>query len=194
MYREPDMISSLQDHLLVSTSSLNSTFFEETVIYVCNHSAENGAMGLVINKPLEGVSFKQIIDDMGLARGLMGDEGPIIFNGGPVEKNRGFVLHSPDYSHPSTIRITDEICLSATADIVSAIASGHGPEDAHFSLGYAGWAPGQLEKEIADNSWMIVPADRELLFDIPTYERYDASLGSFGITSMNFVDSAVGYA
>ena len=160
---------------------LAGTPFEDSIIYMCNFSEKEGAMGLVVNRPMGNVSFDEIADSMGLPSETA--DQPIIFKGGPVEDNRGFVLHSGDYRHATTLHVEDGVNLSATADIVEAIAEGSGPLQMNFCLGYAGWAPGQLEAELATNSWLVVPADEMILFHLPPEKRYAACLAKVGLTS-----------
>lgn len=187
-------ITNLKNHLLVATSELNGGFFERTVIYMANQSAE-GAMGLVINQPMKKILFADITRSMGIEEMLLqGRSQPIIYRGGPVENTRGFVLHTPDYSLKNTIQLSSEVALSAQADIVSDIARGQGPRNLNFCLGYAGWNPGQLEDELHTNSWLVVPADKGLLFDIPAESRYEAATRKLGLDNLNFSSEIVGRA
>ncbi|NBV54595.1 MAG: DUF179 domain-containing protein [Proteobacteria bacterium] len=182
------VITNLKNHLLVATSELNGGFFERAVIYMANQTAE-GAMGLVVNQPMNKVGFGDVLRSMGIEEMLANTRRqPLIYRGGPVDNNRGFVLHTSEYNLKSTIAITSEIALSAQADIVGDIARGQGPRNLNFCLGYAGWNPGQLEKELATNSWLVVPADKQLLFDVPPEERYAAATRKLGLNSLNFMD------
>jgi putative transcriptional regulator len=157
------------------------------VIYVCAHSAE-GAMGIVVNKPAPHISFPDLLVQLDVIPA--GDEirlpdaaGAIqVLRGGPVESGRGFVLHSADFMiEDSTLPIDDGICLTATLDILKAIAKGAGPERALLALGYAGWAPGQLESEIQANGWLNCPADGALVFGEEVDTKYERALAKIGI-------------
>lgn len=160
----PHIITTLPNTFLVATASHNNTMFERAVIYLVNHGPE-GAMGLTINQPHQGIAFPHIMQSMGIEEMLAASaQQPIILKGGPVEHHRGFVLHTADYSLNSTLQLGSNIALSASADIVTDIARGHGPKALNFCLGYAGWGPGQLEGEIQQNAWLSVPADEMLLF------------------------------
>ncbi len=172
-------LDSLQHHLLVATPQLDDSPFERAVIYVCNHDDE-GTMGVVVNQPLPKVSFKDITESMGIELARP-EHLPIIYKGGPVEESRGFVIHSDDYSSDASIFTGGHVLMSATADIVSDIAAGHGPQKVNFCLGYAGWSPGQLEGEIARDSWLVLPADEELIFNTPVNQRYELAQDKLGI-------------
>ena len=179
---------SLRGQFLVAMPGMGDERFRETVIYVVGHGDE-GAMGLVVNQSVEDMSFADVLEELGL-----GEKEEIIrmpstvkyrevLRGGPVQRGRGFVLHSPDYFHEgNSYVVNDEICLTATLDILKAMAFNNSPAAATFALGYCGWAPGQLENEIALNGWLTVPYSRDLLFDTPLSERYDIALGQLGIT------------
>ena len=123
-----------------------------------------------------------------------GREQPIVYKGGPVESTRGFVIHSTDYALNASVKINGDFTLSAQADIVADIAKGHGPRQMNFCLGYAGWAPGQLEKELLGNEWLVVPATRELVFEVPAANRYTAATRVLGLTDLNFPTGVVGQA
>ena len=184
----------LRGQLLVATTELNGSLFERAVIYIVSHT-EEGAMGVIVNKPMEKVFFKDIAASMGIEEILAANRAQdIIFRGGPVDDNRGFVLHSADYVLPSTIKVGEGIALSATADIVGDIARGVGPERMNFCLGYAGWAPGQLEDELHGNSWLLVPGESSIVFDTPAVGRYAAATRSLGLNALNFSSDVIGQA
>ena len=146
-------------------------------------------MGLVVNQSLEDMRCADILEEL-----KIGDKDDIIrlpedirdrevLRGGPVQRSRGFVLHSPDYFRQgNSYSVTEEICLTATLDVLKAIAFKNSPSDALFALGYCGWSPGQLESEIRGNGWLTVPFSRDLLFQTPIAQRYDAALARLGIT------------
>lgn len=172
---------------LVAMPGMMDQRFERAVIYLCAHSSD-GAMGIIINKPAEDIVFAELLQQLEIipenpSLSLTSQAAIMkVLRGGPVETSRGFVLHSePSEPLPGSIMAGDEIRLSATIDILKAIARGHGPDEAIFALGYAGWASGQLESEIQDNGWMICPLDRKILFDQEFETKYLRALGSLGI-------------
>lgn len=159
---ETDSEGYLAGHVLVAMPGMQDPRFARSVVCLCAHSPE-GAMGLIMNKPLPGLSFDDLLKQLGLdpvppARRIR------MVSGGPVESGRGFVLHTPDWEAEGSLRISSDIALTASVDILKAIASGGGPAEGFLALGYAGWGPGQLESEILANAWLAVPADRALLF------------------------------
>jgi len=177
----------LDGQVLVTMPSLADERFARSVIYLCAHSPE-GAMGIVINKPASHIVFRkllvqlQIIDDGESIRLPAGAAGIQVLQGGPVDKARGFVLHSADFFiKDTTLSIDERMCLTATVDVLRAIAKGEGPHRAALALGYAGWAPGQLETEIRENSWLSSPATPDLIFDTPAEARYDMVMRGLGI-------------
>jgi putative transcriptional regulator len=179
---------SLKGQFLVAMPEMGDDRFRDSVIYLVGHGDE-GAMGLVVNQSLEDMRFADILEEL-----KIGDKEDIIrlpedirerevLRGGPVQRGRGFVLHSPDYFREgNSYSVTEEICLTATLDVLKAIAFKNSPSDALFALGYCGWSPGQLEGEIKGNGWLTVPFSRDLLFGTPTDQRYDAALARLGIT------------
>lgn len=186
------IITNLKNHLLVATSELNGGFFERAVIYIANQGSD-GSMGFVINQPMNKIGFGDILKSMGiedmLASGrnsIIAQRMPQVFRGGPVENNRGFVLHSADYHLASTLDVGPDIALSAQTEIVEDIARGQGPRRLNFCLGYAGWRKGQLEDELHSNAWLVVPADNALLFELPADQRYEAATRKLGLHALNF--------
>jgi len=188
------LITELKHTFLVATGELNGSPFERAVIYMVSHNQE-GAMGFIINQPQEKINFHDITKSMGIEEMMEGRAtasgriaAPIIFKGGPVENNRGFVLHNADYRRPGTVQVGPGVNLSTTSDVVNDIAQGKGPHKMNFCLGYAGWAPGQLEAELVDNGWLVVPADQTILFSLPAAGRYEAATKRLGIDALNFSD------
>lgn len=184
---EPSSDKFLDGQLLVSMPGMADERFARAVIYVCAHSAE-GAMGIVVNKPAADLSFPDLLVQLDIVpeaeRILLPQQaGSLqVLMGGPVETSRGFVLHSPDFFiEQSTLPIDDSICLTATVDILRAIARGEGPKEAVLALGYAGWSAGQLETEIQSNGWLNCPADPELIFHSALDSKYDLALRRLGI-------------
>ena len=176
----------LDGHLLIAMPGMQDDRFARAVVYVCAHS-EEGAMGIIINKPVADIAFADLLTQLGIVKD-QGDpeaadvEEIRIHRGGPVETGRGFVLHSADYFlENATLLITDDVCLTATLDILRAIAGGSGPHEAILALGYAGWAPTQLEAEIQANGWLHGPADAAILFDADVDSKYDRALAKIGV-------------
>jgi len=167
--------------LLLAMPGMGDPRFYKSVIYMCSHDAE-GAMGIVINHPVEGLTFTELLDQLEVKGPLPEAEVPI-FSGGPVETGRGFVLHTADYFQQSTMKIDDEISLSATVDILTSLAKRSGPKKALLALGYAGWGAGQLEEEITSNSWLTVDASEALIFDTPVEEKWTKAMAKAGIDS-----------
>jgi len=179
--------SFLDGKFLIAMPAVEESSFARTVVYMCAHSSE-GAMGLIINKPLAHLSFRDLMvqlevipDDPHLvlptpARSMT------VHRGGPVESGRGFVLHTSDYHlENSTLPISEDISLTATMEILKAIADGRGPEHALLTLGYAGWAPGQLESEIQANGWLTCDPSVDIIFDADDDSRYTRALASLGV-------------
>jgi putative transcriptional regulator len=181
-------MESLKGQFLVAMPAMGDERFRDSVIYIVGHGDE-GAMGLMVNQPAEDLSFVDVLEELGIAATDDGISLPSrvrdrkVLRGGPVQRGRGFVLHSPDYfREENSYVVNDEICLTATIDILKAIAFMDTPSDAVFALGYCGWAPGQLENEIALNGWLTVPYSRDLLFGTALGDRYDVALSQLGIT------------
>jgi putative transcriptional regulator len=187
--------SYLDGQLLVAMPVMTDKRFARSVIYMCAHSAE-GAMGLIINQRASHISFGELLQQLSiLPEGDSEPESGLIdldvHVGGPVETGRGFVLHSSDYyAADSTLPIDDGISLTATIDILKAIAGGKGPDRAILALGYAGWRAGQLESEIAANGWLHCPADADLLFDRDLELKYDRALSKIGVDPSHLVSDA----
>jgi len=169
----------LEGQLLIAMPTMSDPRFERSVIYLCAHSAA-GAMGLVINKTLDSIDFAQLIEQLGLDEIEVDADVPIHF-GGPVETGRGFVLHSTDYVREATVPVGSHMALTATVDVLRAIAEGQGPEKSILALGYAGWAPGQLEGEIQANGWLNCEPDISLVFDQAEENKWPAAIAKLGI-------------
>ncbi len=189
----------LDGQFLVAMPSMPDDRFARTVIYMCAHSAE-GAMGIVINQESPAVTFPELLVQLEVidpkeAIRLPDDVGAVpVLRGGPMESGRGFVLHSDDFSSgDSTVTIDKGVCLTATLDILRAIAHGKGPHQAALALGYASWGPGQLENEILHNGWLTGPADPALIFDAAHDRKYDRALRSMGVDPA-FLSGEAGHA
>jgi putative transcriptional regulator len=186
----------LDGQLLIAMPSMGDPRFSRSVIYVCAHSSE-GAMGIVINQRAPNISFAELLEQLKIVPSEERISLPSALNamdvhlGGPVETGRGFVLHSADYfKAESTLPINDSVCLTATVDILRDIAKGSGPNKALLALGYAGWAPGQLEDEIQSNGWLNCPADPELVFDPAVDRKYNRALDSLGVDPSHLVSDS----
>lgn len=180
--------TSLVGQLLIAMPGMSDPRFARTVIYMCAHSAE-GAMGLVVNRALEQISLAELLQQLEIDATAVDDKIAVNF-GGPVETGRGFVLHSPDYMREGTLVVTAGVSLTATVDILKAIASGNGPRRHLLALGYAGWGPGQLDSEILANGWLHVDADEELVFGTELDRKWDRAMAKLGINPMLLSDAA----
>jgi putative transcriptional regulator len=189
----------LDGQMLIAMPAMLDERFARSVIYVCAHSSE-GAMGIVVNNPAPNINFSDLLIKLNVIPAadviqLPTRAGVIkVMRGGPVETERGFVLHSSDFFiENSTLPIDDGICLTATIDILKAIARGDGPASAILALGYAGWAPGQLENEIQGNGWLHCAADAELIFGTDVTGKYDRALKKIGI-DLGMLSNEAGHA
>lgn len=186
----------LDGQLLIAMPLMTDRRFARSVVYLCAHS-EDGAMGLIINQRAPHISFPDLLERLGIVPSDTGDGlsneklSMSIHVGGPVETGRGFVLHSSDYfADDSTLPIEDGVCLTATIDILKAIAAGKGPNKAMLALGYAGWSPGQLESEIQANGWLNCPADLGLIFNPDVESKYTRAFAKIGIDPSHLVSDA----
>jgi putative transcriptional regulator len=182
---------NLANHFLIAMPSMEDPIFGGTVVYVCEHN-DKGVLGVVINKATDmtmDVLFERI--DLTLSEGLRStvSSAPIMF-GGPVQDDRGFVLHSPGGRYSSSLAVTDEVAFTTSIDVLEAVANGKGPQRMLVSIGYAGWSPGQLEEEIARNGWLTVGADAHVLFDLPVEQRYNAAIKLLGIDPLMLAPEA----
>jgi putative transcriptional regulator len=191
--------SYLDGQMLIAMPAMGDDRFARSVIYICAHSSD-GAMGIIVNQPAANISFADllvkldVIPAADLIRLPSSAGGVKVLKGGPVETERGFVLHSSDFFiENSTLPINDGICLTATLDILKAIARGAGPANAVLALGYAGWAPGQLENEIHQNGWLHCSADSELVFGRDNDGKYTKALKKIGI-DLGMLSSEAGHA
>jgi putative transcriptional regulator len=182
----------LDGQLLIAMPSMADPRFQRAVIYVCAHSSE-GARGLVINQRAPHITLPKLLEQLEIAPGSsrptrIRSTAMAVHAGGPVETSRGFVLHSSDYfAADSTLPINESVCLTATVDILKAIAKGSGPNKAILALGYAGWASGQLEREIQSNSWLNCPADYDIVFDGDFDNKYAKALHTLGVHPSHLV-------
>lgn len=179
----------LTGQLLIAMPGMGDPRFAHSVVYICSHT-QDGAMGLIVNRPADGITFAEILDRMEMPV-AQGAPAPGVFFGGPVETSRGFVLHSDDYtSKLQSLQVANGFAMTATQDILEDMAQSRGPHQALFALGYAGWGPGQLESELAQNGWLTAKADPALVFDLPAAEKWEAALGVLGIDPLLLSASA----
>lgn len=183
--------TSLTNHLLIAMPTLADPNFAQTVTVICEHT-DKGALGIVVNKPLP-MKLSEVLMQLNIAPASEAIAMQPVLRGGPVSTDRGFVLHRPggkwDHSH----RVSDTIQITTSRDVLAAMARGEGPEDAFIALGYAGWEPGQLEREIRDNSWLSIPVDASMVFDLPYEDRWNAAWRMLGI-DMNMMSRVPGHA
>jgi len=170
----------LEGKLLIALPGMSDPRFERSVIFMCAHSLD-GAMGIMINRAVDGLRFRELMDKLELQVSPGARDMPILY-GGPVETGRGFVLHSGDYeSADSTLPVSEDISLTATVEILRALGEGKGPRNALFALGYAGWGPGQIEDEIRANGWIHCDTDSGILFDSHLSLKWSSALRKLGI-------------
>jgi putative transcriptional regulator len=177
----------LANHFLIAMPSMLDPVFGGSVVYVCEHN-ENGALGVVINKPTD-MTMQALFEHIELKLDTNPELAPpiaikpIMF-GGPVQDDRGFVLHTPSGHYSSSLKVTDDVAFTTSIDVLEAVAAGQGPAQMMVSIGYSGWGAGQLEEEIGRNGWLTVNADPKIMFDLPIEERYVAALKLLGIDPM----------
>ncbi|HZK89368.1 MAG TPA: YqgE/AlgH family protein [Stellaceae bacterium] len=174
-------MSSLTGQLLVAMPQMQDPRFARSVVYMCAHSEEAGAMGLVINKTIDALTVDELYEHLKIDAVRPNRPRPVHF-GGPVDPGRGFVLHSADYREEGTLGIGDQFAMTATLTILRAIGKGEGPRRSLLALGYAGWAPGQLDAEIQANGWLSVAADSELVFDAAQDSKWQRALAKLGVS------------
>ena len=170
---------SFKDHFLISMPHLDDPHFQHTVVYLCEHT-EDGAMGIIINRPSD-IDFTELADHLGMQIACPWLTSEPIYNGGPVEAERGFILHTADKSWSNTLKITSDVSLSASLETLEHISEGNGPEAFRITLGCAGWDAGKLESEIANNDWLVCEADLDVLFHTPSDMQFTAATKVLGI-------------
>jgi len=179
---------SMAGQLLIAMPQMIDERFERSVIYMCVHNGK-GAMGLVVNKLMDSLTFADMLSQLKIDAGPWADDMPVHF-GGPVESGRGFVLHTDDYEHDGTLQVHEGLSLTSTVDVLKAISDGTGPRRSLLALGYAGWGPGQLESEIQANGWLHVPADEIILFGENCEEKWSSAIAKLGIEPLTFSGEA----
>lgn len=181
MTNKHSTMTSLANQILIAMPSLDESYFGRTIIYMCEHD-DDGAMGLVINKPTE-LSISKVLAELN----LIDEENErleehSVMSGGPVQTDRGFILHNDDKQWSSSLKLNDNITVTTSKDILENLATEQGPNKFIMTLGYAGWSAGQLEQELADNTWLTLDADPELIFNTPVSECWNKALEKLGIT------------
>lgn len=171
--------------------AMSDPHFAKTLTFICEHN-DQGALGVVVNRPID-LTLHALLEQIEITPTSDAAKSILVHYGGPVQMDRGFVLHSPVGTWQSTLAVGDHIGLTTSKDILQAAARGEGPSQMLVTLGYAGWAPGQLEHEMAQNAWLTVEADARILFDTPAERRYDASLKLLGI-DLAMLSDAAGHA
>jgi len=184
------LLGNLRNQFLIAMPSLNESIFSHTITYICDHS-DDGAMGLVINQPL-GINMSEIYQQLECTD-VDHHRDEAVLCGGPVQPERGFILHTPDQRWESSLAVSEDIMLTASRDIIDAMSRNQGPEKFLVALGYAGWDAGQLEDEIANNAWLTLPAEANILFDTPIEQRWSAASKSLGI-DLNLISGIAGHA
>ena len=169
----------LTHHFLMAMPAMADPFFSKTLTYICEHS-DQGALGLVVNRPID-LTLKDLLDQLDISADDETVGGLPVMFGGPIQLDRGFVLHQPVGDWQSTMAVNDEIGLTTSLDILRAIASGESPKQLLVALGYSGWAPGQIEHELSQNAWLTVPASPTIIFELPAEERLTAAMHSLGV-------------
>jgi putative transcriptional regulator len=179
---------NLTQHFLIAMPAMADPHFARSLTYICEHN-EQGALGVVVNRPID-MNLHTLLEQVSIAPEHEGFKAVPVHFGGPVQVDRGFVLHTPIGQWQSTLAVTPEIGLTTSRDILQAVARGEGPRQLLVTLGYAGWAPGQLEHELAQNAWLTVQAQPELIFDLPAEERLAAAMSLLGIDYAKLSDVA----
>lgn len=174
----------LTNHFIIAMPSLLDENFDRTVTYICEHD-ENGTFGIIINRETD-ITLQEVISQMDIEPDTNQTKArnpthPTIYLGGPVQQNRGFILHNPPGNWGSTLKINEHIALTTSRDILEAIANNEGPEQSIITLGYAGWGPGQLEQEMAANTWLNCPAEQQIIFNTPSDQRWQAAANLLGV-------------
>ncbi|MDE0780322.1 MAG: YqgE/AlgH family protein [Alphaproteobacteria bacterium] len=177
--------------VLLAMPTMSDPRFERAVIYVCAHN-EDGAMGIIINKILDSIDFRELSGQLDIPVKDTAQDVDVHF-GGPVENHRGFVLHSIDYHNDETLAVSNSVGLTATLDVLRDLAKGEGPKKYTFALGYTGWGPGQLEVELKENAWLSVPASDNLLFEIANNDKWERAFNSIGV-NLSVLSGASGHA
>ncbi len=179
----------LNGHFLIAMPGLGDPNFHHAVTLICEHNAD-GALGITINRPMDDIHLGDVLDQLELGDSDETLRATTLFHGGPVEQERGFVLHTPLGKWEATLSISEQLGVTSSRDILAAMIRGEGPEQCMVALGYAGWAAGQLEQEMADNAWLSTPASHNILFDVPSSERWRAAARTMGVDISRLSDQS----
>lgn len=179
---------NLTDNFLIAMPAMADPYFAQSLVYICEHN-ENGALGIIVNRPIE-MNLGSLFEKIDLKLEQPGLAGMPVYFGGPVQLDRGFVLHRPIGQWQSTLTINDGVGLTSSRDILAAVAAGGQPAEILVTLGYAGWDAGQLEDELAQNAWLTVPARPDILFEMPPEERLPAAMQKLGVSFTQLSDVA----
>jgi len=182
---------NLTGHFLIAMPSLNDGIFNKAVTYICEHD-ESGSFGIIINQQTN-ITLEQIADEMKIETSDNYNYNKPVYMGGPVDQGRGFILHRPSGEWKSSLKVNDKVALTTSKDILKALVHNEGPKDCIVALGYAGWAAGQLDEEIASNTWLSCPAGEQIIFDTPTEERWKAAANLIGI-DLSLLSNDTGHA
>lgn len=183
---------NLQNHFLIAMPALDNSFFERAVIYVCEHN-DDGAMGIVINKPIGQFTVDSLLSKLKIYPSPKDPSKPLnkpVFAGGPVADDRGFILHTPCDAFSSSLNISSDIMVTTSKDVLDTIGTAEQPKEVLVALGYSGWEKGQLEKELMDNAWLTCEADAYIVFHTPIADRWQAAAKKLGIQNGNFTPHA----
>ena len=183
--------ASLTSHFIIAMPLMKDPNFEHTVTYICQHN-EEGALGIVINRTIE-LTVGEVLDQMQIAPGESGKSNQPVHYGGPVQTERGFILHEGIGNWDSTLQVSADTALTTSKDILEAMATNSGPERALLALGYAGWGAGQIERELIENAWLSWPADNELIFSTPVSQRWSRAVELLGV-DLNSLSPYAGHA
>jgi len=183
--------TNLTSHFLIAMPTLADPNFQHTVTFICAHN-EEGAMGIVINR-LVDFQLDEVLAQMDLQPVAKNIAAMHVYQGGPVQTDRGFILHTPEKTWESSIQISDGICITTSRDILEAIANGEGPESTLVALGYAGWGAGQIENELANNAWLSGPANTDIIFHTPCEQRWQSAAQLLGV-DIQMLSSDIGHA
>ena len=181
----------LTNHFLIAMPTLADPNFFQTVTYICEHN-DAGALGIVINRPLQ-LELSELFRHLNIVEERPGTTKIPVFSGGPVQQEQGFVMHTPLGQWDSTLRVTDALGITTSKDILQALARNEGPRQIFIALGYAGWGPGQLEREMGENAWLSGPADPDVVFRVPVEKRWSAAAALLGI-DLSLLSADAGHA
>ncbi|HYA19601.1 MAG TPA: YqgE/AlgH family protein [Burkholderiales bacterium] len=179
---------NLTNHFLIAMPNMADPYFAKSLTYICEHN-EQGALGVVINRPID-MTLQALFEQISIPLGEPRLRGIAVHFGGPVQIDRGFVLHRPLGDWQSTLAVNQELGLTTSKDILQAVGRGDGPRQILVTLGYAGWAPGQLENELAQNAWLSVPAKSNVIFDLPPEDRLSAAMDLLGVNFATLSEDA----